>query len=199
MSGSREQKTPSDAPSARDGYPHGRKRKMNRYVPSIEIDEEIREKAKKQADICWREMNKSWAKEPRLFTDDSFRKGFIGELATRRYLGLPLILKNYLDLGYDLLYNGQRIDVKTSMIYEPLRQPLTGGFRVFVSVKEKLGMVDILLFTKLEPDESKAHLIGWIWREDLEKAPIVQMGNMPCPAYNVYFSYMKPIEDLISD
>lgn len=169
---------------------------MSRKVPSVEIDEEIREKAQKQTDICWREMNKPWGTSPRIFTEGSFRKGFIGELATRKYLGMPLIIKEYLDMGYDILYGGHRIDVKTSMLHEPLRQPIKGGFRVFVSAKEKLRLVDILLFAKLEPDESQTHLIGWIWREDLEKAPIVQMGNMPSPAYSVYFAHMNPVENL---
>lgn len=169
---------------------------MNRHVPSVEIDDEIREKARLQAEIWKRESNKPWAMKPDMWTEDSFYIGAMGEFAVCRYLGFPLVVKEYIDFNYDIKLGNLQIDVKTSSLHEPLRQPLGGGFRIFVSKVAKMKTTDTILFAKLEPDHSRIYLVGWIWRKDLEKTPLVRTGNMPVPAYCVYLAYTKHVDDL---
>ncbi len=178
-----------------------RKWTLSGRVPSIEIDEEIKEFAWKQTEICMKEQTKKRTGNPYQITETHFRRGHKGEGATLKYLGLPLEPKEYLDMSYDNLYGGLRIDVKTSMIYERLRQPIPGGFRVFVSATEKLAEVDILLFVKLESVEriahleGPAHLIGWIWREDFEdEHSKVSNEKMYAPAYAIYYKYMHHVD-----
>lgn len=170
---------------------------MDRHVPSVEIDEEIREKAKACADFCWKESQKIGVTRPtRVPGMDTFYVGFLGELAVRKYFHLPLIVKRYLDYSYDLKLEDNRIDVKTSLLRKPLQQPVKEGFKAFVATEEKLLYVDTILFVKLEPDYSKAHLLGWIGRGDLERFAVTRIGDMWIPAYTIYFRYMSRVEDL---
>jgi len=167
-------------------------------VPSVELDDELKRKARLNADYCLEQAQKPWAMKPTFWgTEDTFYVGFLGELAVRKYLGIPLTVKRYIDFGYDLKYKTQRIDVKTSLLHEPLKQPISDGFRVFVATTEKLKC-DLILFTKLEPDYSRVHLLGYINREDLDKAPITKVGDMPVSAYCVYFAFIKPIRSLLT-
>lgn len=163
-------------------------------VVTTEIDEEMRRYARANADFCLKESQKEMVRTPTMIggQKDPFYVGFLGEMVARRYFGLPLLVKEYLDYGYDFKLGERRVDVKTSMLHKPLEFPVKEGFRVFVGTNEKLLGSDTLLFVKLESD-IKAHLLGWIERSELERFPVVKYGEMPVPAYAVYFKYLKPI------
>lgn len=154
------------------------------------VDEEIRRIARANSDFCNRESQKDMVRTPA--SGDSFYIGFLGEMAARRYFGLPLVVKEYLDYGYDFDLGNRKVEVKTSVLHEPLRIPVNDGFRMLIATEEKLKGADTILFAKLEPGNfSKTHLIGWIEANELNRFPVLKYGRMPVPAYAVYFKYIR--------
>lgn len=170
---------------------------MNGMVPSVGLDDEIRGKARECSDFYLKESRKEMVKSPTMWGErDPFYVGFLGELAARRHFGLPIEIKKYLDYGYDFDLGERKVEVKTSRLHRPLEQPVRDGFKVFVSQEEKLKGSDTILFVKLAPGLNRAHLLGWIWKDELGKFPVIKYDKMASPAYTIYFKYMHPPGDL---
>lgn len=167
---------------------------MEKTIISIDVDQEIKERARANSDFCIKESEKRGV-APVFLRKDAFYIGFLGEMAARRHFGLPLVEKEYLDFGWDLDVGGKKVDVKTSVTHKSLERPIRDGFRFLVSTAEKLDNVDVILFAKLEPDLSKVHLMGWINRAELNEFPVVKYGKMSTPAHLIFYAYLKDLKN----
>jgi len=166
---------------------------MIKKIVTIEIDQEIKEAARANSDFCVQESKKRGV-APVYLRKDAFYIGFLGEMAARRYFRLPLEVKHYLDLGYDFVVNGIKVDVKTSILQKPLQEPVREGFRFLVATDERLDQVDRILFVRLHPELSKAHLMGWFPKVELPKYPVMKYGKMVIPAYVIYYAYVEGMD-----
>jgi len=99
--------------------------------------------------------------------------GLLGEYMTALILELPVEFIEGFDGGYDLLYKGYKIDVKTmGRTVDPKPHYVNN----FLGYQEDLDC-DILMFTSINKKTSTYTLCGWIFKSEfLEKAKYFPIG-----------------------
>lgn len=100
--------------------------------------------------------------------------GAAGELAARRFLGLPEELHNEFDGGKDMVWHGLKIDVETTVLtskihYRYLQWPY------YKSIK-----ADIILMVAVDTDSHQATVLGYAIPEDIKAAPVNTERYVPC-------------------
>ena len=88
--------------------------------------------------------------------------GLIGENMVRNYLGLPYSFSVGFDGGYDFIFNGNKVDVKTM---GRSVDPKSHYVNNFVAYQREFDC-DIFYFTSINKKTSTISLCGWIWKKD---------------------------------
>jgi hypothetical protein len=100
--------------------------------------------------------------------------GAAGELAARRYLGLPERLGEHFDGGYDLSYKGYTIDVKATHLTPRL------AYRSLQWPEWKPLKADIVLMTAVDLKEKIAAMVGYAYKHEVLEAHINHERAVPC-------------------
>ena len=115
--------------------------------------------------------------------------GAAGELAARRFLGLPENLHTHFDGGKDILFRGTKIDVKATrftprFIHRHLQWPYSKP------VKSK-----VILLVGVDIDRKAATVIGYTTKDEILRAPINRERRYPC--YEIPVTELKPAWKLL--
>lgn len=139
--------------------------------------------------------------------------GVIGECAMRSLFGKPWMSMDdpaCPDNGFDIEYNGIRIDVKTT---SSLRMPSIHGVQhMHASQERKYPNVDVYLFTTINKRDSLLLINGWITRIEYVHRRLFLPANTlfvsgtynmswPSDRYiieNKYLHFCNSLDDLIS-
>lgn len=100
--------------------------------------------------------------------------GAAGELAARRYLGLPEILGEHLDNGTDLIFRGFTVDVKATHLTPRI------AFRSLQWPEWKPIKAEVVLMTAVDLKTMTAVLVGYAWKHEVSEAPINRTRDIPC-------------------
>ena len=116
--------------------------------------------------------------------------GAAGELAARRYLGLPENLHTDLDGGVDLIWRGQKVDVKTTKLHGRTRE-------MFLQwPKGKPVKCDLVLVVGLDRHTKDAVVMGYTEAKNIKHAPINESRPIPCHEYP--FTQLTPAWEIWS-
>jgi hypothetical protein len=119
--------------------------------------------------------------------------GAAGEVAARRFFGLPEELHTGFDSGCDLVFAGKRIDVKATVLTPKL------NFRYLQWPQSKRVKSDIILLTAVDPISMQAVIVGYATRLEVELAVINNGRAYPCKeiaVINLHPPYELIMEDL---
>jgi len=105
--------------------------------------------------------------------------GAAGELAARRFLGLPEKLHLDKDNGIDLYWRGWKVDVKATHMTKNLH------YRFLQWPHYKPIKADIILMTAVNLRYKKATVIGFALRSEVSVAPINTKRDIPCHEISV--------------
>ncbi|MGW8177928.1 MAG: hypothetical protein ACWGQW_03925 [bacterium] len=100
--------------------------------------------------------------------------GAAGEIAARRFLGLPETLHLTKDNGVDLVWRGWTVDVKCTHMTKYLHH------RYLQWPHYKPIKADIILMTAVNLKWKKGTVIGFALRHELAAAPINPKRDIPC-------------------
>ena len=100
--------------------------------------------------------------------------GVAGELAARRYLGLPEKIHLHFDGGADLHWRGRTVDVKTTNLTKNFR------YRFLQWPFDKPIIADIILMTVVDVEEKQACVIGFAYKDEVLSAEINHTRYRPC-------------------
>jgi hypothetical protein len=110
--------------------------------------------------------------------------GAAGEVAARRFLGLPEKLHTGFDKGTDFRWRGWRVDVKTTVLTKKV------GYRYLQWPKTKPVKADIIFMVAVDRETSEAVPIGFALKQELLDAPINSERQYPC--YEIPFGSLHP-------
>lgn len=142
----------------------------------IPYDEEVA----KRADEAYR-MNKDTFKGNRT-------TGHVAEALVRHYFGLPM-QENKEDIGYDLMIDGIKVDVKNVQ-----DNPMHPKYYTWVVDDYKELTADFYLFTYCDPKTKQIALVGYLPLDEVKRCRHVKSGQplykgnpykAHCPAYTV--------------
>jgi len=93
--------------------------------------------------------------------------GLLGEILTiEKLTGMPVLLENRqdgFDGGFDLVYKGQRIDVKTMERKSYVRGEFVNNFYIM----QEAYNAEIIVFCSFHAPASILEICGWIYKKDL--------------------------------
>ena len=112
--------------------------------------------------------------------------GAAGELAARRFLGLPEVLHTHFDGGTDLIVSGTRIDVKATR-WDPAHKYLQWPYWKWVKAP-------IILMTKVDLSDKRALVVGYATREDILSSGINMQRATWC--YEISIKDLRKASDL---
>jgi hypothetical protein len=113
------------------------------------------------------------------YGDDIEVLGAAGELAARRFLGLPEKLHLTKDNGIDLYWRGWKVDVKATHMTKNLEH------RFLQWPHYKPIKADIILMTAVNLKYHKATVIGFATANEVAVAPINTKRDIPCHEISV--------------
>jgi hypothetical protein len=116
--------------------------------------------------------------------------GTAGELASRRFLGLPEELHTHFDGGTDLIWKGYRVDVKTTILTPNIE------FRFLQWPIRKTIKSDIVLMMAVDEHEKTATPIGWVFAFEVMAAVVNQKRDHPC--HEISVRDLRPSWELFS-
>ena len=100
--------------------------------------------------------------------------GAAGELAARRFLGLPEELHANFDHGTDILWHGLSVDVKATVLTPRI------AYRYLQWPEWKYVKADIVIMTAVDLRDKQATVLGYALRSDVLSAPINRERDTPC-------------------
>ena len=100
--------------------------------------------------------------------------GVAGEVVARRFLGLDEGVHLGFDGGADIVYFGQRIDVKATVLTPKVEH------RFLQWADWKPIRSDLILLTVIDPIEMVGYPVGYATRDEMLDAPINSTRNTPC-------------------
>jgi hypothetical protein len=112
--------------------------------------------------------------------------GAAGELAARRFLGLPEILHTTFDGGTDIVFAGTRIDVKATKL-DPAHKYMQWPYWKWVKAP-------IILMTMIDIVAKKALVVGYATREDIMTSDINRRRSTWC--YEIPIRNLRKASDL---
>ena len=130
--------------------------------------------------------------------------GLLGETIVKNYLGVDNSITIGFDGGYDLEYNGMKIDVKTM---GRTVNPRPYYVNNFISYQSDFDC-DAYIFCSINKKTSELTICGWITKEDLlSKACLFEEGairersdgstfEMKAPTYEIKNSMLNSIETI---
>ena len=111
--------------------------------------------------------------------------GAAGELAARRFLGLPEELGTTFDGGIDISLHGIAIDVKST-------RPSSKWLQV---AYYKRVAADIILMMSIDPERQTAILRGFAWKREILAAPLDLTQIDAC--HRIHINELHGIEELL--
>ena len=106
--------------------------------------------------------------------------GVAGEIVARRYLGLDEKVHTGFDGGADVVYFGQRIDVKATVLTPKVE------YKFLQWADWKPVKCDIILLTVIDPIEMVGYPVGFATRDEVLAATINQTRTYPCHEIRIY-------------
>jgi len=106
--------------------------------------------------------------------------GVAGEIVARRFLGLDEGVHLGFDGGADIIYFGQRIDVKATVLTPKVE------YRFLQWADWKPVRSDIILLTVIDPIEMVGYPVGYATRDEILAAEINQTRHTPCHEIRIY-------------
>jgi len=108
--------------------------------------------------------------------------GVAGELAARRFLGLPEVIHEHFDGGRDFVWRGLPVDVKSTKLtphvdHRFLQWPINKTFKA-----------KIVLMMGIDMERKLAAPLGWAYASEVQEAQINNEREYPC--------YEIPVTDL---
>lgn len=100
--------------------------------------------------------------------------GAAGEIAARRFLGLPEKLHLEKDNGIDLYWRGWKVDVKATHMTKYLHH------RYLQWPHYKPVKADIVFMTAVHLGWKRATVVGFAMRHEIKAAPINPKRDVPC-------------------
>lgn len=100
--------------------------------------------------------------------------GAAGELAARRFLGLPEKLHEHFDQGVDFKWRGYTVDVKATKL-----TPLAGHRYLQWPIGKNIK-ADIILMVAVSEAERMAVPLGFVFADEVEFAPINHDRKQAC-------------------
>lgn len=100
--------------------------------------------------------------------------GVAGEVAARRWLGLPELVHQNFDGGVDLMWRGIKVDVKATVLTTKLQ------FRFLQWPHWKPVKSEVILLTAVDLGRKKATIVGYAFRDEVLNAPINHERDIPC-------------------
>jgi hypothetical protein len=116
--------------------------------------------------------------------------GVAGEIAVRRFLGLPEEVHYGFDGGCDLMYAGLRVDVKAT-VFTP-----NVAYRSLQWPEWKRVKADIILMTVVDPITRLAEVIGYATADEIRSAPVNRERFNPC--HEIPFAKLHPAYELVA-
>jgi hypothetical protein len=117
--------------------------------------------------------NKTWRHVSR-YGKDIEVLGAAGELAARRFLGLPERLHTEFDAGVDLIWRGHTVDVKATILTPNVRN-IHLQWPHWKPIKSEL-----ILMTAIDLEDRQATVIGFTDRDHVAQATINPERDTPC-------------------
>mgnify|MGYP000849792885 CR=1 FL=1 len=114
--------------------------------------------------------------------------GAAGELAARRFLGLPEDLHENFDHGVDLVWHGINIDVKATHMTPKV------AYRYLQWPREKRVKADVVLLTAVDLQARQATVLGYAYKEDVLNAPVNETRDYPC--HEIPVTKLRPAWEL---
>ena len=105
--------------------------------------------------------------------------GAAGELAARRFLGLPEELHTHFDGGRDLIWRGYRVDVKATVLTPNVE------FRFLQWPVRKIIKADIIFMMAVDKSTKTATPLGWCFNHELVGAQVNTGREYPCHEISV--------------
>lgn len=111
--------------------------------------------------------------------------GAAGELAARRYFGLPEELHTSTDGGVDFIWKNMTFDVKTIQLFEKtpflyLQWPAGKPFKS-----------EIILVVAVDRKEKQATIVGWSTKDVVRNCKV--NPNRPIPCHELPLKELKPV------
>ena len=100
--------------------------------------------------------------------------GAAGELAARRYLGLPEKIHTHFDGGADLFWRNRKVDVKATNLTRHFKH------RFLQWPIDKPVKADIILMTVVDLEEKQACVIGYAFKDEILGSEINHTRYYPC-------------------
>ena len=121
--------------------------------------------------------------------DYNQRRGYVGHTAFSDYYGFerPVFL-NHNDAGFDAIYNGMRLNIKTHQDW-----PL-GRLLLIVHDKDLRPDVDGFGCVTLDDDLTKVFFVGWISMADF-RAKMVPYNDKGTKSWSVNALFLNPFKD----
>ncbi len=115
--------------------------------------------------------------------------GAAGELAARRFLGLPETLHTSFDHGADIIWNDLRLDVKATHLTARFDHRFL-QWAVWKRIKS-----DIVVMTAIDMRQKFGVVIGYAFKGDIEVAPINSDRETPC--HEIPVRELRPAWELL--
>ena len=112
--------------------------------------------------------------------------GAAGELAARRFLGLPEILHTHFDGGTDIVVGKTRIDVKATKL-DPAHKFMQWPYWKWVKSP-------IVLMTMVDIAKKEAVVVGYATRDDILSSSVNLQRNTMC--YEIPIKNLRKASDL---
>jgi hypothetical protein len=122
--------------------------------------------------------------------------GLLGELKVKEFLNIDTKLQNGFDGGYDLIYKGKKIDVKTMGRTVDVKPYYVNNF---ISYQKDFDC-DIYIFCSLNKKTSILTICGWVTKGELmEKAEFYDEGTIRTRTNNTTFILKAPTYEIKND
>jgi hypothetical protein len=115
--------------------------------------------------------------------------GAAGELAARLYLGLPPQLHHRFDGGADLVWRGQKVDVKTTHLTPKIQK------RFLQWPYWKPIYTDLVLMAGVDMHDKTAVVLGYVSGKEVANAPINDDRDTPC--HEIAVPELRPAWELL--
>jgi hypothetical protein len=100
--------------------------------------------------------------------------GAAGELAARRFFGLPENLHTHHDDGVDLHWRGRTVDVKSTHLTNKV------AHRYLQWRERKIVKAEIVLMAGVDMKTRQAAILGYVFKDEIKRAPINYNRDFPC-------------------
>lgn len=122
--------------------------------------------------------------------------GLLGETIVKQYLGIDTKFSNGFDGGYDLKYNGIKVDVKTM---GRMVNPKPYYVNNFIAYQSDFKC-DAYIFCSINKKTSELTICGWVTKDELlERANLYEKGTIRTRTDGSTFELKAPTYEIQND